>query len=138
MEEYNLQALGEIERANNALGESKPVPGSADPYLAQHTKSVNAIVDRYTVRREVVKNFGNGLVKIRCLDKDGKIVAEYTAGPIESDALKNQAAILGSKGGSVTGSKAKSDAAKAREAAKKAQGIKTGGRPTSRDKSTRT
>lgn len=39
---------------------------------------ISQIVARYGATEEVSKDFGNGLVRVEVLDKDGLLVGEYT------------------------------------------------------------
>lgn len=39
---------------------------------------ISQVVARYGATEEVVKDFGNGLVRVEVLDQDGLLVGEYT------------------------------------------------------------
>jgi hypothetical protein len=67
MRKVNQKAMREMEVVNRTCNTPNAL-----------ISGISQIVARYGATEEISKDFGNGLVRVEILDKDGLLVGEYT------------------------------------------------------------
>jgi len=72
-QQYNMQAMREIENASRTLCRTT---GKGEEAVFE--SAINRIMNKYGAKKEVAMTYKNGLKKIQILDSQNRICGEYT------------------------------------------------------------